>query len=64
MHDERITLNAAELMEARYWLSDCDWHDVTPAEIIEDCSDAEIVRAVAVHFDGGLPAFIACTGLR
>lgn len=63
MQIERITLNAAELAEARSWIGDCEWRDLEPEDVAE-LTDAEIMRGVARHYDGGLAAFIVATGLR
>lgn len=51
-------LSGEALREARGWLSDCLWADVTPDDIATMPADL-ITRAVARHYDGGLAAFLA-----
>jgi len=52
-----MTLNSAQIKEAKEWLSDCIFADVEPEEIAE-MSDDVIVRAVARHYDGGIESFV------
>jgi hypothetical protein len=51
----------ALIAEARGWLSDCEWEDMTPARIRRLSADA-VRRAVARHYDGGWAAFAAASG--
>jgi len=44
----------AELTEARAWIADCEWADDTT-----DLTDAEVVRGIAYHYDGGWAGFIS-----
>ena len=51
----QFTVNASAIKAMRDWVSDCVW--------AEDCetvefTDAEILRGVNRHFDGGIPAFL------
>jgi hypothetical protein len=49
-------LNAQEIKEAKSWLMDCVFADVEP-EDIEEMTDSTIVKAIARHYDGGIPEF-------
>jgi hypothetical protein len=56
MHCQRITLSVEDLAEARAWIADCAWGDLDP-EDIASLTDAEVMRGVERHYDGGLLAF-------
>lgn len=46
------------LQEARGWLSDCAWADIDAVGIAA-LTPAQVTRAVARHYDGGMAAFLA-----
>ena len=51
-----LEIQSGLVTAAREWLSDCEWRDVD-AEDIRAMSAARILRAVELHYDGGLAAF-------
>lgn len=58
-HEQRL---AALDDDARGWLADCEWQDLTP----EDCYDLpirEVWQAIKRHYEGGIDAFLRDTGL-
>jgi hypothetical protein len=48
-------LTADDVAEARAWCEDT----VADPEVVEDATDDEVLRHVARHYEGGLPAFRA-----
>jgi hypothetical protein len=45
-----------QLDEARAWIADCEWADLSP-EDIDDLSDDAIVDGVERHYEGGWAQF-------
>jgi hypothetical protein len=54
----KTTLTPLQLKQAREWLADCSWPDLTSEEALT-LDDITTTRAIAHHFDGGLAAFVA-----
>lgn len=45
----------AQMAAMREWASDCEWIDV---DSLDEYTDAQILRGVAKHFDGGVAGFL------
>lgn len=45
-----------EIEQAHAWIADCEWSDL---DADDELSDAEVVRGVARHYDGGWEQFLA-----
>ena len=52
-----IPLTTEELVAAREWIADCQWPDLDP-EDIDDLTPVEVERAIRIHYEGGIKAFI------
>ena len=48
----------AQLREARGWIADCEWGDLTRASIRRLTAD-QVVRGIEAHYCGGWAAFVA-----
>jgi hypothetical protein len=48
---------AYPIQDMRDWLSDCQWNEVDADDIAEMPAE-RIVRAVGLHYDGGVDAFL------
>jgi len=46
---------------ARAWLADCTWADADDG-VIAALTDACVMRGVARHYEGGVPAFMSYAG--
>lgn len=46
------------LKAAREWIAECVWADMDPEDIAL-LTDAQVLRGIARHFEGGLEAFRA-----
>lgn len=46
---------AEALKEARGWIADCSWAEGDPGKL----NDAEVMRGIARHYEGGWAAFLA-----
>jgi hypothetical protein len=58
MTDQGQAAPAVLTGEARGWLSDCVWADIA-GDGIARLTAEQVTRAVARHYAGGLPAFMA-----
>jgi hypothetical protein len=47
-------MDKAMIVAMRGWAADCGWLD---ADMLDDYTDAQIVRGVARHYDGGVDQF-------
>jgi hypothetical protein len=54
--DLNARLTPATLTAMRAWAADCEWID---AAALAEYTDAQIVRGIARHYDGGLEQFLA-----
>lgn len=50
-------LTSVQITEARNWLADCVWADMD-ADDFAELTDAQILRGVERHYDGGVNAFL------
>jgi len=50
-----------QLNAAREWVKDCagSFTDIETEEDVDALTEAQVIRGIARHFDGGLPAFVA-----
>lgn len=54
-----LGVTAAQLAEARGWISDCMWGDDVD---LDELTDAQVERGIARHYDGGITQFVADSG--
>ena len=47
-------ISAQHIADARDWIADCEWADDTSG-----LTDAQVLRGIARHYDGGWAGFIA-----
>ena len=52
---EVIWITSADILDARGWVSDCEWADDVLVEIL---TDLEIIDGVNRHYSGGWKQFI------
>lgn len=52
-------MNPKLIQAAKVWLKELQFRDIEP-EDIDDLTGAEIVRAIRIHFDGGIAEFMRC----
>lgn len=45
-----------EIDDAITWIADCSWDDIDDAN---ELTDAEVLRGIARHYDGGWEQFLA-----
>ena len=56
-NDSNITPDVIEQM--RDWIKEClPWPDLETEEEVDDLSDAEVIKGVKTHFDGGIEGFL------
>jgi hypothetical protein len=55
------TIPAPVLNEMRDWLKDCEWRDSHDEhDMIDEATDAEIIKAIDRNYQGGVNEFIRC----
>ena len=55
----KVTLTSEELEQAREWIADCPWADLT-AQDIKLLTPQEIEHGIRVFFDGEIKEFTIC----
>lgn len=56
LNDNRI--DQSMIAEMRNWIADCEWADIDYDEIMHDTCDADIIKGIKRHYDGGVEQFI------
>jgi len=52
------SITPQQVAEARAWIADCGWADLTPAKV-QRLTRAQVIAGIARHYEGGWAAFIA-----
>ena len=52
-----VQATPAQLREARGWILDCGWQDLTPAQV-RRMPAADVVRGVERNYEGGWAQFV------
>jgi len=52
------SITPQQVAEARAWIADCGWADLTPAKV-QRLTRAQVIAGIARHYEVGWAAFIA-----
>jgi hypothetical protein len=56
--DEILRIDPELISAARSWIADCEWADTGPDDVA-GLTDAEVVRGIQRHYQGGWLRFVA-----
>ena len=55
-----MELSKEDLKAAREWIIEClgTWRDIESEEDVEELSDAQVIKGIEKHYNGGIQQFI------